>query len=59
VAFSSHMRCPTCKDPVPAAPADRTTDFPFCSKRCRLLDLHKWLTDGYRIPLEDPAGEQA
>jgi len=22
---------------------------PFCSKRCKLADLHNWLTDEYRI----------
>ncbi len=59
MASSKHTRCPTCKDPVPAASAERTGDFPFCSERCRLLDLHEWLTGGFRIPLEDPAGEQA
>jgi endogenous inhibitor of DNA gyrase (YacG/DUF329 family) len=24
--------------------------FPFCSDRCRLLDLGKWLGEQYRIP---------
>ncbi len=24
--------------------------FPFCSGRCRLLDLGKWLGEDYRIP---------
>jgi len=24
--------------------------FPFCSDRCRLLDLGKWLGEDYRIP---------
>jgi len=43
-------RCPTCKQPVETAPDRRPRDFPFCSERCRLLDLHKWLTGGYRIP---------
>jgi endogenous inhibitor of DNA gyrase (YacG/DUF329 family) len=22
---------------------------PFCSQRCKLADLHNWLSDGYRI----------
>ena len=25
---------------------------PFCSSRCRLLDLGNWLGDAYRIPAE-------
>jgi endogenous inhibitor of DNA gyrase (YacG/DUF329 family) len=24
--------------------------FPFCSPRCKLLDLGKWLDEDYRIP---------
>lgn len=23
---------------------------PFCSDRCRQVDLHRWLTEGYRVP---------
>ena len=26
---------------------------PFCSERCRLIDLGKWLDEEYRIPSED------
>jgi uncharacterized protein len=29
---------------------------PFCSERCRLLDLAKWVDGGYRIP-EEPHKE--
>lgn len=25
-------------------------DFPFCSERCRLIDLGKWASEEYRIP---------
>ncbi len=39
--------CPICKKPVD--PAYR----PFCSKRCSLVDLQRWLSDGYAIPGED------
>jgi uncharacterized protein len=28
-------------------------DFPFCSERCRLLDLGNWISGGYRIPVRD------
>jgi endogenous inhibitor of DNA gyrase (YacG/DUF329 family) len=24
-------------------------DYPFCSKRCRLIDLGRWLGEGYRV----------
>jgi endogenous inhibitor of DNA gyrase (YacG/DUF329 family) len=25
-------------------------EFPFCSKRCRLIDFKRWLGEEYRIP---------
>jgi hypothetical protein len=45
------LRCPTCKKPVNSQAAD----FPFCSDRCRLLDLGKWASGGYVIssPVHD------
>ena len=33
---------------MPPRPENRA--FPFCSDRCRLLDLGKWLGEEYRIP---------
>ncbi len=34
---------------------------PFCSERCRLIDLGKWASENYRIPggkKEIPPGEE-
>jgi len=42
--------CPVCKKPV--APRAVNRGFPFCSERCRLLDLATWLEGGYRVPGE-------
>jgi endogenous inhibitor of DNA gyrase (YacG/DUF329 family) len=44
--------CPTCRKVVLADGAD----FPFCSDRCRLLDLGKWASGDYKIstPVQDP-----
>jgi hypothetical protein len=28
-------------------------DFPFCSRRCRTIDLGRWLGEEYRLPAED------
>lgn len=46
------VRCPMCKRPVVW---DEAPHRPFCSERCRLMDLGQWLEEGYRIasPLED------
>lgn len=40
--------CPICRKPV--APKGENSGFPFCSDRCRLVDLAKWLGEEYRIP---------
>jgi hypothetical protein len=46
------LRCPTCRTIVLAG----SEDFPFCSDRCRLIDLGKWASGAYRIssPILDP-----
>jgi uncharacterized protein len=40
------MKCPICKKEV--KPGD--AEFPFCSERCRLIDLGNWSAGKYRIP---------
>ncbi len=44
--------CPTCRKVVLAG----SEDFPFCSDRCRILDLGKWASGDYKIssPILDP-----
>jgi endogenous inhibitor of DNA gyrase (YacG/DUF329 family) len=46
------LRCPSCKSIV----LKDNADFPFCSERCRLIDLGKWASGGYVIstPIADP-----
>lgn len=47
------ITCPTCKRLLRIAtmdPAGRPKYFPFCSERCRLVDLNAWLDADYRIP---------
>ena len=46
------LRCPTCRMLV----TTQDEFFPFCSDRCRLIDLGKWASGGYRIssPVLDP-----
>ena len=36
--------CPICGNPAAEA------TYPFCSRRCADLDLHRWLSDVYAIP---------
>ena len=44
--------CPTCKAPAPFAPNNRWR--PFCSERCRGLDLGAWASESYRVAAEAP-----
>lgn len=33
-------------------------DYPFCSPRCRKIDLGRWLGEKYGIPAEDQAKDE-
>jgi uncharacterized protein len=46
------MQCPICKKPV-EAPTDpkAKNPYPFCSERCQLIDLGRWLGGKYQIPV--------
>lgn len=51
---SHYVKCPTCGKPVEWKPEQRWR--PFCSERCRLIDLGAWLDDeSRRIPGEEPS----
>jgi uncharacterized protein len=38
--------CPICKTP---ADSESNREFPFCSERCRLLDLGAWASEKYVV----------
>ncbi len=43
------VACPTCKKKF----AYYSSEFrPFCSERCRLIDLGQWLTESYAVPVQ-------
>ena len=49
------MRCPICRTPVKEPESTgQPTPFPFCSERCKLIDLGRWLDGKYQIPVDDP-----
>jgi endogenous inhibitor of DNA gyrase (YacG/DUF329 family) len=43
-------RCPICSKPFFVATIDDLPSFPFCSDRCRLIDLGRWADGAYAIP---------
>ena len=51
-------QCPICSHDVAGSSA-----LPFCSERCRTVDLGNWLGEAYRIPMlddspvDEPAGD--
>lgn len=47
-----HLSCPICKKPVGSRAENPS--FPFCSPRCRSVDLGKWLGEEYRVPERHP-----
>jgi hypothetical protein len=47
----SDRRCPICDKP------QDTKYKPFCSKRCADVDLNRWLTGSYAVPVEEDDSE--
>ncbi|HVB86750.1 MAG TPA: DNA gyrase inhibitor YacG [Candidatus Dormibacteraeota bacterium] len=39
-------RCPICRK---ATDSEKSENFPFCSERCKMLDLGNWASEKYRI----------
>ena len=44
------LLCPQCKTPVPVLAELRPPGFPFCSERCKMVDLGKWFSEEYVVP---------
>jgi len=44
--------CPRCGSPSVFGPDNKWR--PFCSERCRMIDLGQWASEGYRVPVEEP-----
>ena len=50
--------CPICKASTDSA---KHADFPFCSERCRLLDLGNWAAERYVVSepvVDEPSPEK-
>jgi endogenous inhibitor of DNA gyrase (YacG/DUF329 family) len=51
------VKCPTCARPVVWSEASAYR--PFCSDRCRLIDLGAWLDERHRIAGESEAADES
>jgi uncharacterized protein len=51
------VRCSVCEKEFEKS---KSTALPFCSDRCRLIDLGRWLSEDYGMPdLPDPEEDEA
>jgi endogenous inhibitor of DNA gyrase (YacG/DUF329 family) len=48
------FHCPICRKPTDS---DANAEFPFCSERCKLLDLGAWASEKYVI--SEPAIDES
>ncbi|MBK8019697.1 MAG: DNA gyrase inhibitor YacG [Betaproteobacteria bacterium] len=48
------IKCPQCGGQTTFGPGNPWR--PFCSERCKLIDLGQWATESYRIPVEEQDG---
>ena len=53
------VACPRCGTPTPYAPENKWR--PFCSERCKMIDLGAWAAESYRVPggESEPDDEEA
>ena len=49
--------CPRCGQPALFGPDNKWR--PFCSERCKLIDLGRWLDGRYQVPAVEEDGDDA
>lgn len=54
--LARQVACPGCGAPAEYSPANPWR--PFCSERCRLVDLGAWASESYRIPVKGEPGPE-
>ncbi len=50
------MQCPICKQTVSW---EGNPFRPFCSERCKLIDLDNWIEERYRVPAATDAADES
>lgn len=50
---SRKVKCPQCGLLALYSPENPAR--PFCSERCKLIDLGEWASEGYKVPVKDVA----
>ena len=50
------VKCPICGKTDQIVGLEELPSFPFCSERCKLVDLGRWIDGDYAIPDQTPSG---
>lgn len=52
------FECPTCRKRFEVPRLEEASHRPFCSQRCKMVDLGRWLDGSYRVsePITQPDG---
>lgn len=53
------ISCPTCRKSAQIETIQAWPNFPFCSPRCKLIDLGNWLGEAYHLPTSELAEDAA
>ena len=53
------VTCPICKQRMQGQTIKEWPDFPFCSRRCKTIDLGRWLGERYTIAKDGDAEPSA
>jgi hypothetical protein len=51
------VRCPVCDQVMEGQGPAEWPEFPFCSTRCRTIDLGRWLGEKYRLKVPEAERE--
>jgi uncharacterized protein len=54
----ANFPCPICNSPMPANWKEYP-EFPFCTKRCKLIDLGRWLSEDYKLTDHKPDSQSS
>jgi hypothetical protein len=50
-----NLKCPTCRK---SAPWEGNPFRPFCSERCKMIDLGAWASEEFRIPADQKPDDE-
>ncbi len=51
--------CPICHRDMRGERLADWPQYPFCSPRCKLIDLGRWLGEAYRLPADEHQADDA